>query len=187
MTDMITEMEKREDEKYFKTLEEKKRLAEEAIRFEKEANDKLKKELLVEHKIEENDPIVSVFDFLSARLSKTEKKFDLFQARFDESSLSKIIAAIEHQSNSIETRRNSFGVVTVSLLCLGVFGLGVFSSDIYNFAGSHLLNQPSVKVEQFDNKTTVFISKGHIETIDEDKGVSRIEVSHVASKANSKN
>lgn len=187
MNNFISEIEKREDEKYFRTLEEKKRLAEEAIRFEKEANEKLKKDLLVEHKIEENDPIVSIFDFLSARLSKTENKFDSFQARFDESSLSKIIAAIEHQSNSIETRKNSFGVVTVSFLCLGVFSLGVFSSDIYNFAGSHLLNRPGIKVEQFDNKTTVFISKGHIETIDEDKGISRIEVSHVASKTSSKN
>jgi hypothetical protein len=152
-----------------------------------EQREQYKFELLYKFQIDPADPIVAVIDFLHERLLKTEKSFEEFKTRFNDSALQKMMAFLEHQSTFIENKKSSFGLLPAAMLIVGVYGLGISSNFIFDQLQSKILHRPVISANHFDNKSTYFLNAGHIDRIAEENGVYRIEVSHVVAKSHSKN
>ncbi|HPI39353.1 MAG TPA: hypothetical protein PLJ21_01030 [Pseudobdellovibrionaceae bacterium] len=153
----------------------------------KEDEEKLKLELFNKYKIDSNDPIIGVIDYLDQRLKKTESAFNLFQSKYDDSFLKMMILTLENQSKHIEKIKVSIGVIPTLFILMGVFGLGFFVHDLYKKIESKIFQLPRVSTENFEKRSTYFISNGTVEKVFEENGVYRIEVSHVVKKGNGKN
>lgn len=187
---MISQLERQIDEDFERKENRERCLLEQQVQKnsnDKEQTEKYKFELLSKFQIEPTDPIVSVIDFLHERLLLTEKSFEDFKLRFNDSALQKMIASLEHQATLIEKKKSTLGMLPAAMLIVGVYGLGIFSNYVFKQLQAKILHRPVLSVNNFENKSTYFLNGGHIDRIAEENGIYRIEVSHVVAKNHSKN